>query len=88
MFGIIGLGMKKLDHPIAPIVLAMVIGDRAEDAFRQSMIMSQGSIGVLWSSPLVGVLSTLAIVLLLVPVLTSLRARRHKGHVEEEVPSE
>ncbi len=88
VFGITGWAMKKLDYPIAPLVLAMVIGDKAEDAFRQSMIMSQGSIGVLWSSPLVGVLSTLAIVLLLVPVFTAWRARRRKGHVEEEVPSE
>ena len=43
-FGVAGYVFKKLDYPIAPLVLAMVLGDKAEDAFRQSMIMSQGSL--------------------------------------------
>ena len=41
-FGLAGYLFKKLDYPIAPLVLAMVLGDKAEDAFRQSMIMSRG----------------------------------------------
>ena len=41
-FGVVGYLFKKLDYPIAPLVLAMVLGDKAEDAFRQSMIMSRG----------------------------------------------
>ena len=77
VFGIAGWAMKKLDYPIAPLVLAMVIGDRAEDAFRQAMIMSQGSLGVLWATPLVGTISTLALVLLAWPFLSAwLRSRR------------
>jgi TctA family transporter len=35
VFGIAGYAFKKLDYPIAPLVLAMVLGDKAEDAFRQ-----------------------------------------------------
>ena len=42
LFGVAGYAFKKLDYPIAPLVLAMVLGDKAEDAFRQSMIMSKG----------------------------------------------
>lgn len=80
VFGLAGWAMKKLDYPIAPLILAMVIGDRAEDAFRQSMIISHGSITVLWSNPLVGSISTLALVLLASPFVTaawrSLRARK------------
>ena len=33
---------KKLDYPLAPLVLALVLGDKAEDSFRQSMLVSQG----------------------------------------------
>ena len=44
-FGVLGYLFKKLDYPLAPLVLAIVIGDKAEDAFRQSMLMSQGSLG-------------------------------------------
>ena len=43
-FGVVGYAFKKLDYPIAPMVLAMVLGDKAEDAFRQSMIMSKGEL--------------------------------------------
>ena len=68
--------MKKLDYPLAPLVLAMVIGDKAEDAFRQSMLMSHGSLGVLWSNPLAGTLSSLAILFLLWPLATALLALR------------
>ena len=41
-FGVIGYLFKKLDYPLAPLVLALVLGDKAEDSFRQSMLMSQG----------------------------------------------
>jgi putative tricarboxylic transport membrane protein len=69
-FGVAGYAFKKLDYPIAPMVLAMVLGDKAEDAFRQSMIMSKGTLSIFWSNPLVGTLMTAGIILLFWPVLT------------------
>jgi putative tricarboxylic transport membrane protein len=69
-FGLAGYVFKKLDYPIAPMVLAMVLGDKAEDAFRQSMIMSKGALSIFWSNPLVGILMALGLVLLLWPLLT------------------
>ena len=71
-FGILGYLLKKLDYPIAPLVLAMVLGDKAEDAFRQSMIFSKGSMGIFWSNGLVGTITTLALVLLFWPMIASL----------------
>ena len=79
VFGVFGYLLKKLDYPIAPLVLAMVLGDKAEDAFRQSMIFSKGSMGIFWSNTLVGTITTLALVLLFWPMISSflkkLRAR-------------
>jgi putative tricarboxylic transport membrane protein len=66
---------KKLDYPIAPLVLAIVLGDRAEDAFRQSMLMSQGSLGIFFSNPLVATMVILAIALVVVPLLLQLKGR-------------
>jgi len=40
VFGVVGYVFKKLDYPLAPMVLAIVLGDRMEDAFRQSMLSS------------------------------------------------
>jgi putative tricarboxylic transport membrane protein len=69
LFGILGYVFKKLDYPIAPLVLAMVIGDKAEDAFRQSMIFSQGSLTIFWSNPLVSTLMAIGLLLLFMPLL-------------------
>jgi putative tricarboxylic transport membrane protein len=74
-FGVIGYLFKKLDYPLAPLVLALVLGDKAEDSFRQAMLVSQGDLGILWSNPLVGTISTLAIGLLVWPLLSKLIAK-------------
>jgi TctA family transporter len=80
VFGLVGYLFKKLDYPIAPLVLAMVIGDKAEDAFRQSMIFSQGSLSIFWSNALVGTLMAIGLALLFMPLIGAgirrLRGRR------------
>jgi putative tricarboxylic transport membrane protein len=48
-------------------VLALVLGDRAEVAFRQSMILSGGSLTVFWSNGVAATLSTLAIAIAAFP---------------------
>jgi putative tricarboxylic transport membrane protein len=75
LFGVVGYMFKKLDYPLAPLVLALVLGDKAEDSFRQAMLVSQGELGILWSNPLVGTISTLAIGLLLWPLISKLIAK-------------
>ncbi|MDP2033334.1 MAG: tripartite tricarboxylate transporter permease [Polaromonas sp.] len=75
LFGIIGYLFKKLDYPLAPLVLALVLGDKAEDAFRQAMLVSQGEMSILWSNWLVGGITTLALVLLLWPLISRLIAK-------------
>ena len=73
MFGVVGYVFKKLDYPMAPMVLALVLGDRAEDSFRQSMLISQGSMDVFFSNGLVGSVMTLSLVMLFWPVLSRLK---------------
>jgi putative tricarboxylic transport membrane protein len=70
LFGAIGYLFKKLDYPLAPLVLALVLGDKAEDSFRQAMLVSQGEVSILWSNPLVGGISSLAMILLLWPLIS------------------
>ncbi len=72
IFGIVGYVFKKLDYPLAPFVLAVVLGDQAEDAFRQSMLSSGGSLTVFFESPLVATMMGLGILLLLLPLLSML----------------
>jgi TctA family transporter len=76
VFGVVGYLFKKLDYPLAPMVLALVLGDRAEVAFRQAMLGSGGDVSVFWSNGLVGTLMGVALVLLVYPMLNDLLARR------------
>jgi putative tricarboxylic transport membrane protein len=70
LFGIVGYLLKKLDYPLAPLVLALVLGDKAEDSFRQAMLVSQGEVSIMWSNPLVGSITTLALILLFWPLIS------------------
>ncbi len=74
LVGVVGYVFKKLDYPIAPLVLALVLGDKAEDSFRQAMLVSQGDLGIMFSNGLVGSITTLALVLLFWPLISKLIA--------------
>lgn len=71
LFGVVGYLFKKLDYPLAPLVLSLVLGDKAEDAFRQSMRGSHGDLTIFASNWLVGSITLLALVLLFWPVLSA-----------------
>jgi putative tricarboxylic transport membrane protein len=78
-FGVVGYVFKKLDYPMAPMVLALVLGDRAEDSFRQSMLISQGSVDVFFSNYLVAGITTLALVLLFWPLIGKFTSKKAKA---------
>ena len=69
VFGVVGYLFKKLKYPMAPLVLALVLGDMAEASFRQSMLLSQGSLSIFWSNWLVGSIFGLAMLMLVWPLL-------------------
>jgi len=70
MFGIIGYLFKKLDYPLAPMVLAIVLGGHAERSFRQAMIGSQGDLSIFWSNGLVGTITALSMLMLFWPLIS------------------
>src|SRR5262245_12945687 len=70
IFGVVGYVFKKLDYPIAPLVLALVLGDLAENALRQSLIMSQGSLAIFLTRPIAAAITAVAIFFFILPVIT------------------
>jgi putative tricarboxylic transport membrane protein len=64
VFGVVGYVFKKLGYPLAPLVLALVLGDMAESSFRQSMLLSQGKLSIFWSNWLVGGIMALGVIML------------------------
>jgi putative tricarboxylic transport membrane protein len=78
VFGVAGYLLKKTSYPMAPMVLAIVLGDKAEEAFRQSLLASQGSLRVFFSNGLVGSIMALGLVALFWPIIQDLWTRmRH-----------
>ena len=83
IFGVVGYLFKKLDYPIAPMVLALVLGDKAEDSFRQAMLVSQGEVSIMFSNPLVGSITALALLMLVWPLISLLIAKVRPPKVDE-----
>ena len=69
VFGIAGYVLKKTGYPLAPLVLAIVLGDKAEESFRQSILGSQGNLGVFFSTPLVGAIMALGLIAMFWPLI-------------------
>ena len=79
VFGVLGYVFKKLQYPLAPLVLAIVLGDRAESSFRQAMLVAQGDMSVFFSNALVGSLTGLALFLLFWPLMSLLWSKMRRG---------
>ena len=69
VFGVVGYVLKKCNYPLAPMVLAIVLGDKAEESFRQSLLASQGHVGIFWSNGLVGTIMALGLIALFWPLI-------------------
>lgn len=75
IFGVVGYLMRKLDYPLAPAVLAIVLGPLAEASMRQSLIMSHGDASIFVERPISGIITVAAIALLLAPLLKFFKRR-------------
>jgi len=78
VFGVVGYVFKKLNYPLAPMVLALVLGDLAEASFRQAMLLSQGSLAIFWSNGLVATIMGLGLLMLFWQPLNALLGRRRR----------
>ncbi len=52
LFGLLGYAMQKLDVPIPPLVLGLILGDTLEKTFRQAMVAESGSLTVFLDKPI------------------------------------
>ncbi len=75
IFGVVGYFMRKLDYPMAPMVLAIVLGPLAEPALRQSLLISNGSFAIFFERPMSAGIMAAAIALFALPVVKLVRDR-------------
>lgn len=74
-FGVLGYIFRKLDWPLAPTVLALILGPMMERALRTSLEMSGGDLSILVTRPISAVLLIVAAVVLLSPAVRLLGKR-------------
>ena len=75
IFGVVGYLLRKLDYPMAPAVLAIVLGPLAETSMRQSLLLNDGSPSIFFTRPIAGPITIVAILLFLLPVFKLLKNR-------------
>ena len=74
----VGVGaffLRQLDYPVAPAVLAIVLGPIAEPKLRQSLLLSDGDFSIFFTRPIAGPITVIAIILLLLPLVKYIRDR-------------
>ena len=78
VFGILGYIFRKLDYPMAPLVLGIILGPSADISFRQALMQGQGSIIPLLGRP-VGIVLMVAIAWLLISGVRNSRKQIVEG---------
>ena len=73
LFGVSGYLLRKLDYPMAPAVLAIVLGPLAESSMRQSLLISHGSFLIFFDRPIAGVIMVSALVIIALPLVAMAR---------------
>jgi putative tricarboxylic transport membrane protein len=76
IFGVAGYLLRKLNYPVAPAVLAIVLGPLAERSMRQSLLLSQGEFTIFFMRPISAACIAIAVALMLYPVVLSWRRRK------------
>lgn len=80
LFGLGAFFLRILDYPLAPAVLAIVLGPIAEPKLRQSLLFSDGDFSIFFTRPIAGPITVLAIILILLPLLSKIwRSVRKKS---------
>jgi putative tricarboxylic transport membrane protein len=75
LFGLVGYVMQKLGWEPAPLALAYVLGPILENALRQSLMLSGGSVAIFVTRPIAGTSLALVVALLLLQIHSHRRAR-------------
>lgn len=80
--GILGYILRKLDFPLSPLLLGFILGGLMEQNLRRALSISNGELGILWSSPIT--LGTWALVVLMLglPLYRAWRKRSRRAQAE------
>jgi putative tricarboxylic transport membrane protein len=84
-FGVLGYVLRKLDVPLVPIILGILLGNQMEDNLRRALTISNGDWSILWGSPLAIGLWLFAITGFVAPLLVGRFVRPKLPEAVEEM---
>lgn len=68
--GVLGYLMRKMNYPVAPVILALVLGPLMETNLRRALSLAQGDWGILFSTPITWVMWAMVLGSILLPIFT------------------
>jgi putative tricarboxylic transport membrane protein len=82
-FGVVGYVFDKVDIPVAPLVLSLVLGGMMEQSFRQAMTISGANPKIFFGSAITMTLVIMSVISILLPfVLPMLKKYKEEGKDE------
>ncbi len=75
LFGIFGYFLRKFDFPLAPLILAVILGPILEENLRQTLMMSSNSISIFFTRPISLFLLIISFLILLLPIVRKIRKK-------------
>lgn len=87
VIGIIGFLLRRFRYPLAPVVLGLVLEPLIETQFRRALDVSRGDWLVFVESPLSLAILLIALLMVVLPMLLSLRRREPQADGESDIPS-
>lgn len=88
VFGVGGYLLRKADYPLAPLVLALVLGPLMESSFRQTLIAEQGNVLAFVERPLSGTFVAISAIFFLLPLIKHVRRILRGDRVASDTPAE
>lgn len=77
-FGLVGYAMDRLDFPMPPLVLGVILGGLAETSLRTALLISRGDTAILYKNTISQILIALILLTILAPMIRWLRERQRQ----------
>jgi len=76
VIGVVAVGIRILDYPLAPLLLGFILGGMLEDNLRRALMISDGSLAFLWERPITATIMVITLLTISAPLIASIRKRR------------
>lgn len=87
-FGLIGYGMTRFGFPLAPAVMALVMGPLLEQNFRRSMEITNGDLLTFVQRPISLVLTIIILLMIIFPIISKLMQKKKNSKKSDHTPTE